>query len=292
LAGRDSSQWPSNILIDRCAFDQNNGTGLALCTVRNVSVVNCSMSENGNRGGGGHCVRDLLVADTQFNDNGWRFGPWLVGHDMAGFKLFDGADSDRWFVARSYGVRFLRCTFRGNRCHNLWQDYGPTGSVIESCLFEDSPHTAVFQEVTPGGLRVKDCVIRRLRPRRRCRACCVVASPDVTLSGCTIYDCGSEKMKYCTLVSMIGDKRAVSPKMENAVHRLRIENCVLQATRANSYLFRCSSWNGADVPRKDFAETAELERQHLLLRRPATRGRGRLQDGEELVLPKNVLQRQ
>jgi hypothetical protein len=253
-AGKDPASWPANVLIDHCAFDDHNGVGLGLNTVRNVSILNCSFSGNGERGAGAGGIQNLLIRDTQLIGNGWRFGPWLVGHDMAGLKLFDGAETDSWFKCRSKNIRLIRCVFRGNQCHSFWQDFGPTDTVVDSCLFEDSPYTAMFQEVTSGPLTLKNCVIRRCGLAGDA-AVLVVASPDVTLTGCTIYDCGSEKSKTSTLISLLGDKRATDPKMENAVRRMRIENCVLQANRTNSYLFRSGTWNGAEEPRKDFAET-------------------------------------
>jgi hypothetical protein len=255
---KDLATWPSNILIEKCAFEDNNGVGLGVNTVRNVSILGCSLSHNGERGGGAGNIQNLLIQDTQFIGNGWRYGPWLVGHDMGGLKLFDGADTDGWFKHRSNHIRLVRCVFRGNQCHNFWQDFGPTDTEVESCLFEDSPYTGMFQEVTPGPLTLKNCVIRRCGLAGDA-AVLIVASPDVSLLGCTIYDCGSVKNKNSTVISIVGDKRTVNPRMENAVRRMRIENCVLQANKPSTYILRSGSWNGAEEARKDFAETVRAD---------------------------------
>ncbi len=253
---KDTATWAGNILIDRCAFDDNNGCGFGMTLVKNLTFLNCTASRNGERGGGGHCVQNVLIDSCHIDNNGWRYGPWLLGHDMAGLKFFDGAVEDAWFAARTTNLQIKRCGFKGNQCFSLWQDFGPTGTVIDSCLFEDSPRPAIFQEVTPGPLTVRNTIIRRCGLTDEPRAAVlVVASPDVRFEGCTIFDCGSDKLKDSTLFHLLSDTRKVSPAMENKVVRLQLENCVLQANRPNCYLFRTGSWNGADNARKDFPAT-------------------------------------
>ncbi len=231
--GSDVNGWPVNIKIEHCAFVDNNGVGLGISTYSDVTVLDCDISENGERGAGGGWLRNVLIQDCRIDYNGWRFGPWLVGHDMAGIKFFDGADSDSWFKARSDNIQFIRCRFRGNQCKSYWVDYFGTDITIDSCLFEDGGYSAIEQEVTPGPLTVTDSVIRRCGTTDG-NAITIIASPDVRFLNCTIYDCGAGE-KDSRLFYLIADTRTAFDTMENFVRRLRIEDSIVQANLENNY---------------------------------------------------------
>lgn len=263
----DPAQWNRNLLIDQCAFNQNNGIGLLVGGgIQNIVIRHTTMNDNGSRGGGGGLVRDLLLEDCEFSGNGWRFAPWLVGHDNAGWKHYDGGFSDgwkAWYMARSEAITVRRCRFSANQGVGYWSDYGATGQRIESCLFENSRHAGMMIEITPGPVTVTNSVFRRLGQQDNKdwpeAAVLIVGSPQVSFDRCTFFDNGPVAGSGGPIFNVVNDTRRAEPDSDSTVRDFKLINCIVQASRPGTFLFRAGTWNNATHARKTLAETALMD---------------------------------
>jgi polygalacturonase len=147
-----------DITIQDCAFSDNNGIGMEARQVVGLTVRRCRFERNGQRGGGGGGIQNVRYEDCVFADNNWRSGVWMAMWDSAGFKTFDGASTDSWFLGRSQNIAFRRCTFARNAATGLWFDYSAREISVDQCLFDGNGHAALFVEVTPGPVTVRDSV--------------------------------------------------------------------------------------------------------------------------------------
>lgn len=165
------TSFSSNILVDNCKFRQNNGIGLDITKIRNATIKKSSFDDNGERGGGSFAVHFLTVQDCSMQRNNWRFGHWLVAHDAAGWKHFDGGVGD-YIKEVSQNLTFIRCNMSNNQCDGFWQDYGGPNTLLAHCLFENNAQTAeslgpvhgygtgIHNEMSPA-ITLTDSVVRR-----------------------------------------------------------------------------------------------------------------------------------
>ena len=263
----DPAAWTSGIVIDRCAFNQNNGIGLLIGGgIRDIVIRHTTMNDNGSRGGGSGLVRNLLLEDCEFSRNGWRFAPWLVGHDNAGWKHYDGGFSDgwkAWYLARSEAITVRRCRFSANQGVGYWSDYGATDQRIESCLFENSRHAGLMIEITPGPVTVTDSVFRRLGQHDNKdwpeAAVLIVGSPRVAFDRCTFFDNGPAAGSGGPIFNLVNDTRRAEPESDSTVRDFQLVHSTVQASRPGTFLFRAGTWNNAAHARKTFAETAVMD---------------------------------
>lgn len=159
---------PENVLIEDCAFVENNAIGMEVSNYRNVTVRRSRFNQNGARGGGSVQLgveadrapvgaRNFLYEDCQFNENNWRMvGTWGDMNDSAGYKMF-GYNIDSY--------RFVRCQFNRNLANGFWQDYGGSNVTLDHCIAEENRGGGaggygVLNEMTRGPFTVRDSVIR------------------------------------------------------------------------------------------------------------------------------------
>jgi hypothetical protein len=135
-----------HVLIDACAFRQNNHQGVIIANSKNITVQDSSLSDNGVEGLGVSRSRSLLIEDSDFSRNNWRYGLWggVSTWSPAGSKLLH-CDS----------VTVRRCAFNANYAAGLWFDFGNENILVEdSTIIQNRSNGFYFEANTgPGTLR-------------------------------------------------------------------------------------------------------------------------------------------
>ncbi|MEI6195751.1 MAG: right-handed parallel beta-helix repeat-containing protein, partial [Verrucomicrobiota bacterium] len=224
----------TNLLVEDCLFALNNAVGLNMATLGYVSLNRVNASTNGSRGSGFFATQHGRVTDCQFNANNWRTGWPNIGNDAAGFKMFDG-QLNEYTDTQTGDIQFLRCAFKNNLSVGLWQDYDGTNTVVDSCLFENNEWGGIDEEMTPGPLTIRNCVIRN----NGYFSLSSYGSPNITLTNTYLYGAritplyGQTDPQYCAEFYVILDSRTNSALGGNGYGSMShwvITNCTIQAT--------------------------------------------------------------
>jgi hypothetical protein len=257
----DPERFPSNILIEKCKFQQNNYEGLSLRYAKNFTVKNSVFDENGVAGAYGRQMSNGEWLDCQFTRNNWRGGQLLGGHHGAGFKTLDGDLNKPEEKVRklSDGVQFVRCRFANNKALGFWQDYGGDNFTMNRCLIEDN-YGGIMREMTHGTFAIKNCVIRNNFNSN----VVLYASSNTTLDNCYIYGAKPEplqEVQYVKQFNLVWDARENGGK-QGSFANTTIKNCTIQANIVGTQMFYLDNYgkdeNGKLINfeiRKSFLDT-------------------------------------
>ena len=222
---------PSNLLVDNCTFNQNNGIGFQASDADNITVQNSRFNDNGERGGGATDCGALLVQDSQCNGNNWRDGVWGASNDAAGWKNFSNHTGQR--------SKFLRCQFNGNFTTGQWNDYANDATTEDHCLFEYNTVNGMDREMSVGMLDMENCVIRYNAEH----GLISYGSPGITLNNCYLYgSVGNTPAEntYASEIYLVKDERAYGDEFAATPVNFGnwvITNSVLVATNPSANLF-------------------------------------------------------
>ena len=166
---------PLNYVIDRCVFEDNNGTGLQTRGMDRFAVRHCTMRNNGKEGVSLSHARNGVVEDVEVTANnrlGWLGGLDHTPHGGGGVNL------------SAMDVLFRRLRSHHNHGAGLGGDVIATNLIFEDCEFSHNANRGHWHKISWGPILLK-----------RCRfvgngnmGFFILNTHDVTLDECVIAD--------------------------------------------------------------------------------------------------------
>jgi hypothetical protein len=208
-----------NVLLEECAFNENEGPGLIFDRVKRLTVRRCIARENGQKGIGGN-GRDLLLEDCDTSWNNVR-GAWagFIGWDSAAVKL-----------GESHNVTFRRHVAVGNQTGGIWIDVFCTNILVDrGFIFGNERPGLEFEYSRPdsGGYVVRDSVLARNR------TCGLFVSDvvDTVAENCLIVDNGPGRLEAEISAVQVALKNQTPRGPDTAAQwkRLLLRKCVIAA---------------------------------------------------------------
>lgn len=131
----------TNILIEKCQFDQNNSKGAQIETSKNMTFKKVVFNENGFLGYSvAQRAENYLFEDCETSYNNWR-GFWAnyIGYSPAGFKAMH-VRTGTWRRHKAVG----------NQAIGMWIDVDNVNILIENCFVHDNLKIGVHIEGNQG----------------------------------------------------------------------------------------------------------------------------------------------
>jgi hypothetical protein len=128
-----------NVLVENCAFNQNNKEGLKAYWLEDSVIRNCVGNDNGGAGVSTYYCLRTRVEDSEYLRNGWR--------NMNGCGLNQSGRS----------LYFLRVKANHNYGRGQRQDHILNGVLFEDCEFNHNTSDGVFNEIAVGPLTYNGC---------------------------------------------------------------------------------------------------------------------------------------
>ncbi len=141
----------SNVLVEDCIFQWNNGVGLEFTSSSNITVKNCIIRYNGERGMGVVAGLNVHITDLEIYENNWRTNaPAVIAHDAAGIKLIAGTENCLIENIHAYN----------NYCHVIWFDWNNGDYEIRNSLFEHNQEAGIMLEASRKPASVVNCTFK------------------------------------------------------------------------------------------------------------------------------------
>lgn len=149
--GHEGRAFNESFLIEDCAFEWNNATGLTLANARLFTLRNTRFRHNGRSGLGTNRAQHVVWEGLVFEGNNWRLGllGGAYGWDPAGVKLLRYDD-----------LRISDSVFRGNYASGLWIDHGNTNITARRIRSTHNWKHGVYYEANVGPFLLEDSLVR------------------------------------------------------------------------------------------------------------------------------------
>ncbi len=143
----------SNILVDDCAFNQNNWDALSLSgnPVSRVTIQNSEADGNGENGIAMSKVENLLFQNDQTSSNNWR--------GAAGG--FVGFDADGMKITRIHDASLVNYVSSYNQTGGLWLDTDSRNVTISNSQFCGNLTNGFFVEASEGPVNLQNVLLLR-----------------------------------------------------------------------------------------------------------------------------------
>lgn len=157
----DNRNW----LIEDCEFSENDGAGLSLESMHNLTMRRCSFVHNGYEGAKMTLI-DAELIDCRFVRNhykaGWVNKVWDSGLNISGDN-----------------VTFTRCAFDSNTNSGIQSDLEAETFLFDNCSFSGNGYAGAKWEIARGPITFTNCTFLRNQ-----RAVNLETTYDVTFDRC------------------------------------------------------------------------------------------------------------
>ncbi|MFW5760896.1 MAG: right-handed parallel beta-helix repeat-containing protein, partial [Cyclobacteriaceae bacterium] len=141
----------SNVLIEDCVFQWNNGVGLEFESCSNVTVRNTLIRYNGERGMGTGMGENLHFENLTVYENNWRTNAdKIISHDAAGIKLFGG----------NKNVMLDNIIAFNNKSHAIWFDWDNENYTIRNSTLSDNQEAGIMLEGSRKPALIQSCTLQ------------------------------------------------------------------------------------------------------------------------------------
>ena len=140
----------TNLLVENCIFQWNNGVGFEMLNCSNVTVKNCITRYNGERGMGAGGGESIIIDDVKIYENNWRTNaPKIIAHDAAGIKLYGSINN---------------CTLNNiqawnNYCSAVWFDWNNGNYTIRNSTINNNQKSGIMLEASRKSAYVRNCTL-------------------------------------------------------------------------------------------------------------------------------------
>jgi hypothetical protein len=129
----------TNVIIEDCIFQWNNGVGMELGNCTNITVRNSVLRHNGERGMGVAAGLNVHISGLEIYENNWRTNaPKIIAHDAAGIKIIGGTENCILEDIHAYN----------NYCHVIWFDWNNGNYEIRNSLIEHNQEAGIMLEAS------------------------------------------------------------------------------------------------------------------------------------------------
>ncbi len=135
----------NGVYFDACEIRQNNGLGLYMGELADITLRRVRMNHNGWDGWGTWRVEGMTAMDTETSYNNWRgtmggFHGWAVGNKLES----------------THGIKIKRHKAIGNFSRGLWLDVDMRDIHLEDVLIKDNLSDGIWFEASPGPILLKN----------------------------------------------------------------------------------------------------------------------------------------
>jgi hypothetical protein len=179
-AALEFNEWPPrflsrNVLIDDCAFRQNNGNGTDLNWIEDSVLRQCTGDQNGASGLRFYHSRRVRMEDCQGIRSGWRTGNGC-GINISGRSL-----------------HLLRVRGNHNKGRGHRQDHILNGALYQDCQFNGNTLDGAFNEIAVGPVTYRACEFvgngsGAAESKAQGAGLFVLAVDHLTVEGCRFID--------------------------------------------------------------------------------------------------------
>jgi parallel beta-helix repeat protein len=131
--------YTTNVIIEDCIFQWNNGVGIEFERCSNITVNECILRYNGERGMGVVAGLNVRISGIKIYENNWRTNAQkIIAHDAAGIKIIGGTENCILEDIHAYN----------NYCHVIWFDWNNGNYEIRNSLIEHNQEAGIMLEAS------------------------------------------------------------------------------------------------------------------------------------------------